>query len=238
MFFTLKFMFFKPLPKKILICAPHADRKNYSIHKWISQVKNLTYSNYKIFVADNSHSKNNTKMLRSHGISADWIRPKQKSNIAYMAESHEACRMEAVRGNYDYMLHWETDIEAPVNIIERLLLHKKKVVSALYPIDFGEKRKLLIQLAEERSAEIALTANADQGDMLFIDGKLKKVFASGLGCILIKRNVFKKIKFRWEKGVYVHPDTLFSYDLFNLGIPIYADTSLILKHNNSSWINF
>jgi GT2 family glycosyltransferase len=203
-------------------------------------VKRLTYPKayYDVFVADNSSTKKNTKMLRRNGINADWIRPKQKSNIAYMAESHELCRREMIRGKYDYMLHWETDIEAPPNIIEQLLSHKKRVVSAVYPIDFGAKSKLLLQFAEERSKDMALTTNAEQGDMLFIDGKVKKVFASGLGCILIKRSVLRKIKFRWEKGVFVHPDTLFAYDLFNLGIPIHADTSLILKHRNSEWINF
>jgi GT2 family glycosyltransferase len=234
-------MFFKERPPRILIVAPHADRKNYSINKWLSMVKNLTYPKefYSIFISDNSKTKANTRMLRRNGINADWVKPKSKSNIAYMAESHEMCRRRAIAGNrYDYMLHWETDIEAPPNIIELLLAHKKRIVSALYPIDFGEKSKLLVQFAEKMSKGTVMTASAEHGDLRFIDGKLKKVFASGLGCCLIKRSVLKKIKFRYEKGVQVHPDTVFAYDLFNLGIPIYADTSIILKHNNSEWITF
>lgn len=230
----------KQKPPKILICAPHADRKNYSINDWLSMVKNLTYpkNRYSIFICDNSSTRDNAKWLKKQGINVAYVRPRSKSNIAYMADSHEECRKYAIAGGFDYMLHWETDIQAPPNIIERLLIHKKDVVSAVYPIDFGEDSKLLLQFAEPNVSGHSGTVNADHGDMRFIDGTLKQVFASGLGCILIRKSVLRKFKFRYEPGVQVHPDTIMAYDLQQLGIPIYADTSIILKHNNSEWINF
>jgi len=223
---------------KILVCAPHADRKNYSISRWLSQVKHLTYKNYDVFVADNSHSKKNAKWLRKQRVLADWVKPKNKSNIQYIAESHELCRRTAIYGHYDYMLHWETDIEAPPNTIERLLMHNKKVVSGVYPIGFGEKSKLLLQFSEKISESMSVTSNAEHTDMSFIDGKVKKVFACGLGLTLISRKIFTTIPFRFEYGVYAHPDTLFAYDLFQKGIAQWVDTSLICSHDNSEWIHF
>lgn len=232
--------FFKEKKPKILVCAPHADRKNYAIEKWITQVKNLTYPKhlYGIYVCDNSATKDNVKMFKRHGIEAGYVRPKQKSNIAYMAESHEKCRQRAVAGQYNYMLHLETDIEVPPNIIELLIAHKKPITSACYPIDMGEKSKLLFQFCEQNVSGMANTVNADHGDMLFIDGTLKQVFHAGIGCILIKRSVLKQFTFRYQSGIQVHPDTLFAYDMFQKQIPIHVDTSIILKHNNSEWINF
>ncbi len=203
-------------------------------------VKNLTYPKhlYNVYICDNSADKTNVRMLEKHGIECGYIRPKQKSNISYMADSHEKCRQRAIAGGYDYMLHWETDIEAPANIIELLLAHKKPIAAACYPIEMGERSKLLFQFSEPNVQGMASTVNADHGDMLFIDGKLKQVFHAGLGCILIKRNVLKQFKFRHEPGVSVHPDTIFAYDMFQKQIPIHVDTSLILKHNNSEWIHF
>jgi len=72
-------------------------------------------------------------------------------------------------------------------------------------------------------------------DLCFIDGNIKKVSHVGLGCVLIKKNVLKKIPFRFEKGIGIHPDSFFAEDCFKNKISIYADTSVICKHENQAW---
>jgi hypothetical protein len=72
-------------------------------------------------------------------------------------------------------------------------------------------------------------------DTCFIDGTLKKVASVGLGCVLIKTDVLKKIPFRFVKGENLHPDTFFSEDCFRFNVSIFADTSVICRHDNKSW---
>ena len=45
-----------------------------------------------------------------------------------MAKSHETIRQKALKGNYDYLLHLESDVFPPIDIIERLLEKKKKII--------------------------------------------------------------------------------------------------------------
>jgi hypothetical protein len=222
---------------KVLVAAPTADRKNYCLNEYLSVVSNLTYSNYKTFLADNSETRSNAKMLNRLGVHTKWINPAGKTNIQYIAESHESCREFALHLNFDYMLHLESDIIPPIDIIERLLFHKKEVVSACYFTGFGDKSRLCIQLLEDSGELIRETQNMDYGigDMIFMDGTLKQVYGAGLGCTLIHKSVLEKIKFRYQEGVDAHPDTYFYSDLNASGIKQYVDTSILCKHENREW---
>ena len=53
--------------------------------------------------------------------------------------------------------------------------------------------------------------------------------SKGLGQnFLIDRNILEKIKFRYELNTF--DDRWFFLDLYNLGVKVYADTSLKCKH--------
>ncbi len=218
---------------KVLVCAPQSDRKNYCFDWWLDSSQNLNYQNYEIFLADNSTTRKNFKRIRKLGINCEYIKPKGRDTITLIAESHEACRRFAIRNNFDYMLHLETDIKPPVDIIDQLLFHKKDVVSAMYFIGFGEGSKLMIQQSDQFSETVNFTDNLDNADLHFVDGTLKQVHHAGLGCALIKRKVFEKIPFRREKGANVHPDSFFAHDLHVKGIKQFIDTSLLCEHRNS-----
>jgi hypothetical protein len=230
---------FKALKKfKVLIGIPHNEIKNYCLEDLLSTTTNLTYDKqyYDILIADNSKSSKNVKKIIKRGVDAIHVKPKQKPNQQYIAESHEALRLAALNGDYDFLLHWEDDITPPLNIIEQLLSHQKSVVAASYFINHGHDSHLMIQQIEEQQGSIRHTLNFDKNfDILQMDGKLKRVYSVGLGCVLIHKTVLKKIKFRWEKGMNTHSDSVFSADLQALNIPIYLDTSILCNHNNSSW---
>lgn len=94
----------------------------------------------------------------------------------------------------------------------------------------------MVQLMEDKGQLLRLTQNIKGGrDINIMDGKLHKVFACGLGCTLIHKDILKKIKFRWEEGFGVHPDTFFAFDLDTENIPQYIDTSFMCDHQNSKW---
>ena len=222
---------------KVLVAAPHADRKNQTIEDYLNRVKNLTYHNYDVLIVDNSSTRKNYKWLLRQGINAIYVKPKNKKSQLFIAESHEAIRKYALENNFDFILHLETDVFPPHDIIERLLIHQVAVVSAPYHINFGHWSHLMIQGIEE-FGEIRETYNIDNGsDMLMVDGKLKKVYAAGLGCCLIHKSVLNQIKFRWENGASPHPDSFFCADLALLDIPQYLDTSLLCEHRNTEWLS-
>ena len=130
-----------------------------------------------------------------------------------LAKSHDNCRTMALKGDYDYLLHLESDVFPPVNVIERLLDARKKVVGAMYHIELGEKSTLMIQHLEEFGEAKRETYNLGETDLDFVDGSVKKIFSCGLGCVLIHKSVLKEVPFRYEEGAPVHPDSFFFADL-------------------------
>ena len=229
---------FKSLKKfKVLVAAPQNEVKNYCSDEYLSRITNLTYKNYDILIVDNSETNDNAKKLRKLGIKCLHVKPKQKENQKYIAESQELIRLEALRGGYDFVMMIETDVIVPHDIIERLLAHQKQVVSGTYFIGEGSDSRLMLQDIEKTGKHFRHTVNIDGGyGILKVDGKLNQVLHAGLGNTLIHKSVLEQIKFRWIEGVDSHSDTFFAVDLDMLGIPVFVDTSLHSKHLNTSWL--
>jgi hypothetical protein len=221
-------------PPKILICAPHADRKNNTIRDWINHVRNFTYSNFDIFLADNSDTNKNAKWLNKQGVGAAWVNPKGKTSRQYIAESHELCRQKFLRGQYHFMLHLETDVFPPLDIIQKLLINNKPVINGCYFINHGWDSHLMVQTIEEHG-EIRDTMNMGAEAINMVDGTIKKVYHAGLGCALIARWVLQNIEFRWEEESDSHPDSFFALDLHKLQIPNYLHTGVLCEHFNQEW---
>lgn len=240
---------------KILVCAPTASAKNYCFAEWVENVMNFTYPDFGVRLYDNTqdNGKNahflnhfvaekygsivgfNEKFFAENSLLKNTIYDKD-SVIERMAASHNDCRDTLLMNNYQFMLHLETDVFPQHNIIEQLLFSRKSVVGALYCRDEGKFRKLMIQSRVYRGFNSFTSMNLEPNDEVnFINGGLREVASVGLGCVLIERNVLKKIKFRFEKGVNNHPDTYFSEDCFRNGIKIFANTSLIARHENKAW---
>lgn len=225
---------------KVLVCAPQHDSKDYAFERWFNRVQDLTYSNFEVFLADNSKTEEYANKLRSVGITVQWI-PQHENGLIYtMADAHNACRQYAIDNDFDYMLHLETDIIPPMDVIERLMKHRKGVCAGVYDIFYGSQRRLMIQIAEGFDRTIGAFRSPDfvtDTETLFFDGQLKKVFHAGLGCVLIKRKVFEEIEFRAEPGNDYHPDTWFANDCFKRKIPIFADPNIICEHHNQTWLS-
>ena len=231
--------------KKILIASPTADVKDYCFDNWMKNVINFTYPNSEIFVCDNSITREYYTDLKKRyeylgdSFNVARVTPPQFVDVTYktlLAKSHDKCRMYALENGFDYLLHLETDIFPPINVIERLLDAKQKVVGALYHIEVGERSKLMVQQIEEFGNELRETYNLDEADINFVDGDVKKVFSCGLGCVLIHRSVLKEVGFRYEEGSPVHPDSFYFADLDAKQIPVYVDTSIYCKHENQTMV--
>lgn len=229
---------FRKLKKfKVLVGVPHNEIKNYCFDSFLSMITNLTFNRgqYDILIADNSKERKNKKKIMKAGVQSVYVNPKQKDIRQYIADSHEALRVAALRGNYDYLIHIESDVFVPLDIIERLLSHQKQVVAAPYFIDFGSDSHLMVQDIESTGSFLRHTANIGDNGILMMDGKLKKVHSAGLGCIAIHKSVLQKINFRYLKGMQMYPDSVFAADCSAQGIPIFCDFSILTEHRNSNW---
>lgn len=236
--------------EKILICSPTAAAKNYCAEQWLLNLNKLKYPNFEVVVYDNTNDGGaNANYLNflaaglclSFSFKAIHVPGTSKMDLlSRLALSHNACLLHAVQNGFKHILHLETDVMPPADVIERLLAHKKKVVGALYYRDEGKSRKLMIQRHVHRAYNNILAMNmGPQDDVCFINGSLKKVAHVGLGCVLIDLQVFKNgFVFRYKPGVDAAPDTYFAEDCFRYGIDIWADTSLICKHHNVAWGNY
>lgn len=224
---------------KILIAAPQHESKNYCFDEWSERVNNLTYPNYEVFLADNSPSKLNIKRIESKGFKCEHV-PQNSKGLAYsIRDSHNKCKEYALDNDFDYMLHLETDIFPPYDVIERLLAHNRVVIGGTYDIFYGKKRKSMIQLNEEYDKSVNNYRNVEFSMHLepsFFDGSVQQVYHAGIGCMLIKNSVLENIKFRVEKGSDLFPDTWFANDCFLYNIPIYVDTSIQCEHKNFTWL--
>lgn len=228
----------KPRPR-VLVCAPQHESKNYCFDEWLKRVRDLTYTNYDVFLADNSPTRDNYNYIKSLGIACEYVPKNSKGLYFTINDAHNACREYAMRKGYDYILHLETDVIPPHDVIERLMNHKRKVCSGLYDIFHGQERKLMVQLPEPYERTVSGFRSVrfiEEGEVNFFDGTVKRVYHAGIGCALISKDVFTKIPFRVVKGIDFHSDTWFANDCFINNINIYVDTTIQCEHLNSTWL--
>lgn len=240
---------------KVLICAPTASAKSYCFEEWIDNVMSFNYPNFDIRIFDNTYKDGGEFTLKMNSIFKNKYGKSNNKFYAYnsarinnmkddaigsvisrMAMSHNDCREYAIKYGYDYILHLETDVFPPSNVIEQLMAQGKKVIGGLYDRDEGKWRKLMAQKHVYVAPRAVNSVNFVTGEEIgFANGTIKQVSSIGLGCVLIHNSVFKNIPFRFVPGEANHPDSFFSEDCFRKGIKIYADTSVYCRHDNKPW---
>jgi hypothetical protein len=235
---------------RVLISAPQAKAKAYCFERFIDNVMQFKYPNFDVKLFDNTlddgefTSYMNSYVAKNHGKNARFealntcLMHKMTSDsvIERMARSHNDCRDFTLRLKYDYLLHLETDLFPPHDVIEQLMSQTKPIISALYYVDNGIYRKPMIQRSIKLAPRFLSSKNfMANEDLCFCDGTVKKVAHAGLGCILIHRSVLEKVKFRSIQGLNNHPDTYFAEDCAQQKIPIFLDSSIVVEHENSPW---
>ena len=235
---------------RVLVAAPQAAAKKYAFERFIDNVMQFTYPNFDVKLFDNTDDNGdftgymNDYVIEHHGKNARFEalnsllmhKMNTDSVIERMARSHNDCREFTLRLKYDYLLHLETDLFPPSDIIEQLMAQTKPIISALYYVDNGIYRKPMIQRSVILAPRFLSSKNfMANEDLCFCDGTVKKIAHAGLGCILIHRSVLEKVNFRHIDGVNNHPDTYFAEDCAKERIPIMLDTSIVVEHENSPW---
>jgi hypothetical protein len=221
---------------KVLIATPTSIYKDYVFLDWYTWVSNLTYNNYEILICDNSRDISYYNKLKSLGVPCIHVSPIGKTPRQFMCQSLMKLRDYFLKNNFDIFVSLESDVIPPRNFIEKLISDHKQVVSAPFFYDFGEKSNILLWYFKQTDDKKFEThkANLLEG-IMFMDGKVKQIFQSGIGCTMISKEIIKKIPFRWDLSKPEFADSWFFMDMMKQKINNYLDTSFICKHYSSNW---
>lgn len=222
----------KKIPK-VLVGCPTSDHKSYALERYAEGLKSLTYENFDILIVDNS--KNDKYLRKVKGLGIPVVKgPYSDSARQRIIDSRNILGQKALDKGYDYFFSLEQDVIPPKDVIQRLLKHNKEIVSGIY-FTYQNNKGVNLGLAPVLWKKVGKDGLKVMSEKEVIGSRLIEVGACGLGCILIHKDVFKKIKFRFGKEYEGFDDIWFSYDAFNNGFKIFADTSIKCKHLIKGW---
>lgn len=216
---------------RVLVGCPTNALKKYCLTEYTDAVKKITYPEKDTLLVDNSEGEEYVNEIKQKGLQAikGKIIPCVKTKIA---ESRNVLRAITLEGGYDYFLSLEQDVIPPPDIIERMLAHKKDIITGVYCTYYeinGQMKlmPLIWQKENENSMRFMIQELKDA-----LDGKpaLHKVFACGLGCVMISRKALEKIKFKVPKEKNTYDDIEFCKDAEAQGFEIFVDTGIICDH--------
>ena len=114
---------------RILIGTPLHQSKDYSMARWLKNVKKLRHiTPADLFIVDNSPGLDYVKKIKEYcmkyGIKDYQIKhlnlPPDQEKYERLARSREAIRQEVLSGGYDAWFSWETDQIIPADALEKL----------------------------------------------------------------------------------------------------------------------
>jgi hypothetical protein len=225
--------------KKILICTPTYEGKDYALLEFFTHLSQLYIPEgytARTMVCDNSPSKYRDTLAPFFNI-VSYVKPKGKIGAEVLTEAYNLMRKRAIIGGYDYVLTLESDVMIQRDTLWQLLSLDAEVASATYLISPREPT-FCMQLGHfDTDTHFQSTVVGLVEGLQYFNGTPVRVFGAGLGCTLIRRSVFEKFVFRYEhqKGQVIFNDSIFNKDLFLAEINNILLTKYILKHEAQDW---
>lgn len=229
---------------KILIGIPTYDAKNYCLDAFFQNISEFTYpkSNIEIFVADNSANNKNALLIRDKfKVKTFWKDYTGVPIMEKLADSHNQVRRYFLESDADYLLHLESDIFPPKDVIEQLLWARKPIVTSMYQLFDGAWRTPCIRIQDKKTLhynDIIFDYELNNFHHYWSDGTIKEVFIAGIGCTLMHRKIMQNIQFRHDTTTKEGspPDTYFAMDLREKKVKNYIHTGVISFHwNKEDW---
>jgi cellulose synthase/poly-beta-1,6-N-acetylglucosamine synthase-like glycosyltransferase len=218
--------------KKVLVAAPVCEWYSYCWDQFSSRLQELSYENYDLFFVDNSKTPSFFEKIKVQGLSVRKT-PHLHRIRDMVVRDHNIIREKVLDEKYDYLLILDQDVVPPKDVIEKLIVHDKDVVSALFfgHHDVGEGDVRPMPFAWVFSKEIGDWENTGYLlDSEIWDPQLLKIAFAGMGCILIKRKVLEKVKFRYKLEMDAWDDRWLGVDVWVNGFEFWLDNTVKCKH--------
>lgn len=234
-----------PLPRILIGCPTHI-LKSDSLEKYVGGLDSLTYDHFDVVIEDNSPTPEYSKKIETLAEAWEKKHPGRTFRVLHSGTTSDKARARLVHGRnrirqfvldekYDYFLSLEQDVVPPVDVIERLLNRDMPIVSGVYLNKVtreGEKPALQVMAGifysqEEEKNKIVRSI----GFMSLFPSRLIPVAYTGLGCILIRRDVLENVSFRYQENDRACDDIYFCSDAREKGYPIYLDSSVLCAHH-------
>ncbi len=216
---------------KVLVGAPVSEMHAYCTKEFLKAIKSFEYPNYDILLVDNSRTDKFYKAIKDivSTVRIDYeARARER-----VTKAHNILRDQALKGKYDYLFLLDQDVIPPPRAIEILVNRGKKAISGLY---FGHH---VIQGGTNEIMPFAWKFTQKEKDWnktryltdteVFRPGLIKIAFSGG-GCLLLHKDVLKKIKFRYDPSIDAWDDRWLGYDIYENGDELYLDNTIKCQH--------
>jgi len=153
------------------------------------------------------------KLAEKHQIQYIW-----DDSVAHLADKRNLLTMKALKMKADYLLWLDGDMRFDNDIFEKLSSHNKDIISGVYVDRFGN---VINKLKNQEPIPIERLR----------DNKLIETESTGMGCILMKSKIFKKIKkpwFIWKDNKC--EDWNFCIKARKIGLKVYTDPEVYCSH--------
>lgn len=228
---------------KVLVASPIHDKMEYCLNEFIEAIKNISFP-HDFLLVDNSKDDNFFFKIKEK---IPVIRYSSKeSNLKKVVHSRNLILEYAVKNSYDFILMMDSDVIPPKDIIEKLLSHKKDIVSGLYFNEFQSNNEIKLlpvawfYLTEEEFSELKSKSNISvsrfeiRRHMTLEEAESDKLFEvlyPSAGCMLISRKVFEKIKYGLLDTSIITSDDIYFFDKAReAGFKMFVDTSIKCRH--------
>jgi len=139
-----------------------------------------------------------------------------------IADQRQKLVMMAIKQGADYILFLDSDMRFPSYLLERMLAHDKDIVACNY----ATRRLPVKTVAFSDFAELKCIYSSDKNG-------LEEVDAIGMGAMLIKTEIFKKLPLPWfsisylpSGNMYIGEDIYFCKLAQANGMKVYVDHDL------------
>lgn len=221
---------------KVLVGCPISDHHLYCIDEYLGGLKSLDYKNFEVLLVDNSKDVAYSQVLKDKGFNVIKT-PYLGGARDRIVKSRNKLRQYVLDNGFDYLLSLEADVVPPFDIIQRLLVHNKDVVSGVYfnNLEKDGRIQTLMLLWVNRGDDKNTIYHVSETELA--NPRLIEVAMCGLGGVLISRKVLEKVEFRYDKAFVSFDDVWFCKDVKANGFSIYGDTGVVCRHmiNKRPW---
>jgi len=234
--------------KKILIITPIYSYKKYVIKEFFTVVNNLKVNNtfkvdmllidntddigeFSIFLIDFLDKMNFKVPYKLIRIESDY----QMNSREKVGFSFALARNYFLGHCYDKALFLEADVIAPTNTILLLDQDSKPIVSGVVTAPGFEK-------GCAKTVDLWGAGKVSRREQ-YTDQEYKRmckkyIFPVGqvtFGCLMLDKDILRKVDIEWNINHLQHPDIFFSYRCRLLGLKIWLDTRVKCVHKWKEW---